>query len=149
MHLVIDDQTPVAGAEQLQVQVFTLASGCHHLVSGDGNGSDLFALTRVLTDLVLGERRAPKQLRTPLAAGDRVGDQDQGRGAGVRHGGGPDNGLAGAAGQHHDTRATLPESRHRALLVAAQLPAVLAQFDRVRLTVDVTGKVLGRPADLE
>ncbi len=67
----------------------------------------------------------------------------------MRHGGGSDDGLAGTAGQHHHTRAALPETRHRALLVVAQLPAVLAQLDRVRLAVDVTGQVLGRPADLQ
>ncbi len=65
------------------------------------------------------------------------------------HGRGTDDGLAGTAGQHHHARTTLPEPRHRALLVPAQLPAVLAQFDRVCLAVDIPGEVLGRPANLE
>ncbi len=55
VHLVVDDQTPVAGAEQVQMQILALATGGHHLVCGDRDGSDLLAFTRVLADLVLGE----------------------------------------------------------------------------------------------
>src|SRR5262249_46466197 len=43
----------------------------------------------------------------------------------------------------------VPERVGRVALIIAQVPAVLAELDRVRLAVDVTGQVFGRPADLE
>jgi hypothetical protein len=61
----------------------------------------------------------------------------------------PTSVLPGAAGQHDDARAAVPEALDGLLLVRAQRPAVLVQVDRVRLAVHVTGQVLGGPAQLE
>ena len=80
---------------------------------------------------------------------DGVGHQDQRGRAGLGHRGGADQGLAGAAGQHDDTRAAGPEPLDGLLLVGAQVPVAGVQLDVVRLAVDVAGLVLGRPADLE
>ena len=77
VHLVVDDQAPVAGVEQLEVREHAAAPGRHHLVGGDGDRADLLALAGVLADLLLGERGAGDQLALPLPAGDGVGDQDQ------------------------------------------------------------------------
>ena len=77
VHLVVDDQAPVAGAEQVQVGERAAAPGGEHLVRGDGDRADLLALAGVLADLLLGQRGAGDQLPLPLPAGDRVGDQDQ------------------------------------------------------------------------
>ena len=112
-------------------------------------GPDLLALAGVFADLVLGQRGAREQLALPLPAGDGVGDQDQRRRLGLGHRGRADQRLARAARQHHDAGAAGPERRRPPLLVVAQVPAVLAQLDRVRLAVDVAGQVLGRPAELE
>ena len=62
VHLVVDDQAPVAGVEQLEVGVDALPAGRHHLVRRDGDRPDLLAGAGVLADLVLGQRRAPEQL---------------------------------------------------------------------------------------
>ena len=77
VHLVVDDQAPVAGAEQVEVGERAAAPRGEHLVRGDGDRADLLALAGVLADLLLGQRRAGDQLALPLPAGDRVGDQDQ------------------------------------------------------------------------
>ncbi len=82
-------------------------------------------------------------------ARDRVGHQDQGRRLGLGHRGRADQGLAGAARQHDDARAAVPERVGRLALVGAQLPLGLVEVDRVRLAVDVPGEVLRRPAELE
>ena len=81
--------------------------------------------------------------------GDGVGDEDQRGRAGAGHGGRADDRLAGAAGQHDDAGAAVPEAVDGELLVVAQLPAVLLHGDLVGLAVDVAGQVLRRPADLE
>ena len=109
------------------------------------------SLTRagVLPDLVVGERRALEQLVAPLARGDGVGDEDERRRAGHRHRGRADDRLARAAREHDHAGPAVPEALCGLALVAAQLPALLAQRDRVRLAVDVAGVVLGRPAELE
>lgn len=149
MHLVVDDQAPVAGVEELQVRVDALPFGRQHLVRGDGDRPDLLPRTAVLADLLLGQRGPLHQLVLPLPGRDRIGHQDQRGRLGLRHRARPDQRLARTAGQHDHTRAAVPEALHGLLLVRPQRPAVLAQLDGVRLTVDVTGQVLGRPAQLE
>ncbi len=149
VHLVVDDESPVAGVEQLEVGVDALPAGGHHLVRGDGDRPDLLAGTGVFADLVLGQRRAVEQLMAPLPGGDRVGHQDQGRRLRLGHRRRADDGLAGAAGQHHDSGPAVPEAFDGLLLVGPHGPAVLHQRDRVCLAVDVAGEVLGRPAQLE
>ena len=66
VHLVVDDQPPVAGVEQLEVGVDALPPRGHHLVRRDGDRADLLLGAGVLADLVLGQRRAPEQLVLPL-----------------------------------------------------------------------------------
>ena len=77
VHLVVDDEAPVARVEQLEVRVDALPAGRHHLVRRDGDRPDLLAGTGVLADLVLGQRGALEQLVAPLPGGDGVGDEDQ------------------------------------------------------------------------
>ena len=149
MHLVVDDEAPVPAVEQLEVFVLTLGPPGDHLIGRDGHRPDLFALPGVLADLLFGQRRACDQLALPLPAGHGVGHQDQRRRAGFRHGCRADQGLAGAAGQHDDTGAAVPERVGCHLLVVAQRPAVLFEGDRVLFAIDITGQVLGRPPDLE
>ena len=149
MHLVVDDQAPVARAEQVEVGERAVAAGRQHLVGRDRDRPDLLALARVFADLVSRERGAGDQLALPLPPGDRVGDQDQRGRPGLGHGRRPDKRLAGAAGEHHDAGAAGPELLHRLALVGPQVPVVFGQRDRVLLAVDVTGQVFGRPAELE
>ena len=46
VHLVVDDQAPVLGVEQVQVPVLALPAGGDHLVGRDGDRPDLLALAR-------------------------------------------------------------------------------------------------------
>ena len=149
VHLVVDDEAPVAGVEQLQVGVDALAAHREHLVRRDGDRPDFLDRPGVLPDLVLGQARAPDQLVLPLPRAHGVGDEDERGGLRVRHGGRPDQRLAGAAGQHDHARPAVPEGLRGVALVVAQLPPGLVEVDRVRLAVDVPGVVLGRPAELE
>ncbi|MGZ4443316.1 MAG: DNA repair helicase XPB, partial [Nocardioidaceae bacterium] len=59
VHLVVDDETPVAGFEQLEVRVDALPAHGQDLVRRDGDGPDLLDGAGVLADLVLGQRGAP------------------------------------------------------------------------------------------
>ena len=88
VHLVVHDEAPVAGVEQVEVRVDALPPGRQHLVRRDRDRPDLLAGTGVLADLVLGQRGPPQQLVLPLPRGDGVGDQDQGRRRRPRHGAG-------------------------------------------------------------
>ena len=105
VHLVVDDQPPVAGVEQLEVAVDAGALGGHHLVRRDGDRPDLLDRAGVLADLVGRQRRTPDELVLPLPGRHRVGDQDQRGRLGVRHRGRADQRLAGAA-REHDHAAT-------------------------------------------
>ena len=109
VHLVIDDQAPVAGVEQLKVRVDTLAPQRQYLVRRDGDRAHLLAGAGVLADLVVGERGALDQLIAPLAGRDGVGDQDQRGGLGPGHRARTDQGLTGATGQDDDARTAVPE----------------------------------------
>jgi hypothetical protein len=149
VYLVVDDQAPVPGAEHVEVREDAAAPGGEHLVGGDGDRADLLALAAVLADLLLGQRGTRDQLPLPLPPGHRVGDQDQRRGAGLRHGGGADERLASPTREYDHARAAGPEVLDRLPLVRAKLPAVFAQRDRVRLAVHVPGQVLGRPTELQ
>ena len=86
----------------------------------------------------------------PLPGRDRVGHQDQRGRLGPGHRGRADERLAGAAGQHDDAGAAVPEAVDglaAGRAAASSRPA--SSVDRVRLAVDVPGQVLGRPAELE
>ena len=147
--LVIDDQPPVAGVEQIKIPVLALGFAGHHLIGRDGDRADLLALARVLADLFFGQRRTCDELALPLPAGDRVGDEDERGGLCRGHRGRTDHGLACTTGQHHHTGSARPERLGGQLLVVTQLPAVLVQLDLVGFAVDVPGEVLGRPAHLQ
>ena len=58
VHLVVDDQAPVAGVEQLEVGVDALPAHRQHLVRRDGDRADLLAGAAVLADLLLGQAGA-------------------------------------------------------------------------------------------
>ena len=115
--LVVDDEAPVAGVEQLEVGVDALPLGRHHLVRRDGDGPDLLDRAAVLADLLGREGGPPDQLVLPLPGADRVGDEDQRGRLGLGHRGRADQGLAGAARQHHDAGAAVPERLDRLALV--------------------------------
>ena len=66
VHLVVDDQAPVAGVEQVEVGVGALPPRRQHLVGRDGDRADLLAGAGVLADLVLGQRGPLEQLVLPL-----------------------------------------------------------------------------------
>ena len=149
VHLVVDDQPPVAAVEQLEVTILTLGAAGDHLIRRDRDGPDLLAFAGVLADLLLGQRGAGDQLTLPLPARDRVGDQDQGGGTRLGHRRRADERLAGTARQHDHAGAARPERVGGHLLIVAQLPTVLLERDGVRLAVDVARQVLGGPPDLE
>ena len=68
VHLVVDDEAPVAGVEQLEVRVDALPLGREHLVGRDGDRADLLAGAGVLADLVLGEASCAAPARRATAA---------------------------------------------------------------------------------
>ncbi len=148
VHLVVDDQAPVAGVEDLQVRVDPLALGRHDLIGRDGHGPDLLASPGVLADLVRCQRRATEQFVPPLAGGHGVRHQDQSRGLGERHRERAHDGLARAAGQHDDARASVPEALGRLRLVRARLPRLGVESDRMPFAIDVPGDILSGPAEL-
>ena len=125
------------------------ALGRHHLIGGNGDRTDLLLGARVLTDLLRGQRGALDQLITPLSGRDGVGDQDQRGRLRLGHGGRTDDGLACATGQDDHAGTAVEEGLGGLLLVGPQVPTRLIQLDRVGLTVDVAGQILGRPAELE
>ena len=151
MDLVVDDEPPVVGVQQVQVRVDAFAASGEHLVGGDRDGADLLARAGVLADLLLGQGGEADELLLPLTRRDRVGDQDERRRRALGHGGGAHEGLAGPAGQDDHARAPRPEALHRLALVGAQLEGAggVGQGDGVGLAVDVAGQVLGRPAQLD
>ena len=97
--LVVDDEPPVVGVQQVQVRVDAFAASGEHLVGGDRDGADLLARAGVLADLLLGQGGEADELLLPLTRRDRVGDQDERRRRALGHGGGAHEGLAGPAGQ--------------------------------------------------
>ena len=148
MHLVIDDQAPVAGVEDLEVGIDALPLGGHHLIRGNGDRANLLAGSAVLADLVGGERRATQKLFAPLACAHRVGDEDERRGLSECHGECADDGLACAAGEYDDTGTTVPKALGRFGLVRPRLPISGVKADGMALAIDITGDVLRRPAEL-
>src|SRR5215468_1923624 len=129
--------------------VLALPARGHDLVGGDRDRADLLAFAAVFADLVLGQGRARDELALPLPAGHGIRDEDQRGRLRLRHRRRTHERLARAARKHDHAGAPLPERVGRVALVIAQVPAVLAELHRVRLAVDVTGQVFGRPADLE
>ena len=149
MDLVVDDEAPVAGIEELEGAVFALGFARDHLVGGDGDGLDFLLFAGVFADFVFGQGGAAQELVAPLAAGDGIGNQDERGGFRLGHRSGADDGFAGAAWEHDDAGAAGPEGLGGVLLVVTQLPAVVIEGDRMGLAIDVAGEILGRPAGLE
>jgi hypothetical protein len=150
MDLVVDDQAPVLGPQEVDMGVRTLPAGDEDLVGRERHRPDLLALARVLADLVFAEARAGEQLAPPLPGRDRVGDEDQRAGAGAGHRGQPDQRLPRAAGEHDHSAAGGRERVDRLHLVGPQgEPGVGAQRDRVGGAGHVAGPVVRRPAGLE
>ena len=96
MDLVVDDEAPVAGIEELEGAVFALSFARDHLVGGDGDGLDFLLFAGVFADFVFGQGGAAQELVAPLAAGDGIGDQDERGGFRLGHRSGADDGFAGA-----------------------------------------------------
>ena len=99
--LVVDDQTPVAGVEDLEVRVDPFPLGSQYLICRDRHGADFLLGSGVLTYLVRRELGTTKEFVSPLSGCDGVRHQNEGRCLGQRHGEGTHDGLAGPAGQHH------------------------------------------------
>ena len=149
VHLVVDDQAPVAAVEQFQMAILAFGAPGDHLIGGDGDRTDLFTFTGVLADLGFGERRPGDQFAFPLPARNGVGDQDECGCPGLGHGRRTNEGLARTARQYHHAGAASPERVDRHLLVIPEFPVGFDQPDVVCLAVDVAGQILGGPADLE
>ena len=134
VHLVVDDQAPVALVEQVEVGelrsrrlLVALAAIGEDLVGGDGDRPDLLALAGVLADHRRGRASVLSSSSShPLAHGHDVGASGSASGSCSRcHGADADDGLAGAAGQHDDAAAAAAvaagvEDVHRLALVVAQ-----------------------------
>ena len=102
VHLVVDDESPVAGLEELQVGVHAVPLGRDDLIRCDGDRAHFLAGPGVLADLVGGEGGAPHQLVLPLSGRDGVGHQDERRAASPCHRSSSHDRLASSTGQHDD-----------------------------------------------
>ena len=100
--LVIDDEAPVAGVEDLEVRVDALALRRHDLVRRDGDRANLLLRARVFPDLIGGQGGAPNEFLAPLASGNGIRDEDERCRLGKGHGEGADDRLARAAREHDD-----------------------------------------------
>ena len=149
VHLVVDDEAPVAGVEQIEILVLALRLSRHHLIGRDGDGTNLLALTRILADLLLGERRTRDELTLPLPSRNGIRHQDERRRLRFGHRRGTDHRLARATGEHDDARAARPERVGCHLLVVPQVPLLLLQLDRMCLAVDIAREILRGPAHLQ
>ncbi len=160
MHLVINDQAPVAPVKQRQVHelgVLPLAPR-HDLVGRNRDRPNVFGQPAVFRDLVLAQRRFVEQLANPLPHRGHAGSEDQRRGLESRHAGHADDRFSRAARKRDDSRAAARasggvKSSGGALLIEAkpkrlpiQRPA--AQSEAQGLAVRVTRQVFGGKADL-
>ena len=149
MYLVVDDEAPVPGVEDLKVGVDALPFRRHHLIRRDGDRTDLLLGARVLPDLVGGQGGAAEELVAPLTGSDGVRDEDEGCCLREGHGEGAHDGLAGAAREHDDPRAAVPKALCSLGLVGPGLPGVGIEADRMPLAIDVASDVLGGPTELD
>ena len=77
MDLVVDDEAPIAGIEELEGPVFALRFACDYLVGSDGDRLDFLLFAGVFAYFVFGQGGAAQELVAPLSAGDGIGDQDE------------------------------------------------------------------------
>ena len=102
VHLVVDDEPPVERVEERQMRVLAFAAGGENLVGRDRDRLDLFDLTGILADLVLGESRALEELCPPLPRRHGVRHENQRRRLRRRHRPRADKGFSRAAGENDD-----------------------------------------------
>jgi hypothetical protein len=100
LDLVVDDQSPLPGVEQLSVAVHPGG-----LVGGDRHRSNTFLAAVILADLVVGQRRLACQRLSPLCRKLPTRHQDQSLAAHRRDGG--DGGDRLAAARRADVDACL------------------------------------------
>ena len=105
--LVVDDQSPVALVEEMEVGEVAVLLGPvgHDLVGGQGDRRQRLGIAGVGADQRGVEVGLVEDLPLPLLDGGRAGGQDQGLGLERRHGRQADDRLAGTAGQDDHARA--------------------------------------------
>ena len=79
MHLVIDDEPPIALVEDPEVAeaAVAIAPIGEHLISGDRDGAEIFAFTRVLAHVVGAEVGLVERLVAPLVNGRGARREDE------------------------------------------------------------------------
>ena len=147
--LVVDDQPPITGVEDLEVRVDPFPLDGQYLIRRNRHGADFLLGSGVLTYLVRRELGTTKEFVPPLSGCNGVRHQNQGRCLGQRHGESTHDGLAGPARQHHHSRSAVPESVGCLDLIVAWLPFGRVQCDGVTLAVDVSRDVFGRPPEFD
>ena len=107
VHLVVDDQAPVALVEQREVGEVAVLLGPvgHDLVGGQGHRRDRPSSRRCRSRPGRRRGRSCRGSRAPLLDGGGAGGQDQRALLQERHGRDADDRLARAAGQHDHARA--------------------------------------------
>ena len=79
MHFVVNDQSPIALIEQIEMgeRVLLARAVGHDLIGGQGHGAHVFCRARILPDRVLGDSGLIEQLVEPLPRCGHAGHQDQ------------------------------------------------------------------------
>jgi hypothetical protein len=161
VHLVIDDQPPVALVEELEMGELALLARAvrENLIGGNGNRADFLLAAAVFANVLLGQGRLVEQLALPLAGGGDAGGQDERRGPHQGHARHPHDGLARAARQHDHARtaafraASMKYLRRLALVIArGEWPARNgdgAQSQRESLADQVPREVFGGETQLD
>src|SRR5437763_12783746 len=156
MDLVVNDESPVALGEELEVQeLFALAATVgEQLIGRQRDRAELFFVTAVFADLIGRQIGLVEDLVAPLAKRAHVGGEDEGLSLEFAHHTEADDGLSSAAGQHDDARPApvrtvgVKETHGLFLIVAQQeRPAgrrVGPQPDRQRSALHVTGEIFHR-----
>ena len=160
MHLVIDDQPPVAAVEQLQVLEFgvLVLPPRHDVVGSHGDRLHFFGQAVVFAHLVGRERGLVEDFRDPLPRGGDAGGEHQRRGPHLAHARQADDRLARPARQHDhaaaaaDAAGGVKHAGRRPLIVAERERLArggrLAERDIQPFALAVAGQVLGGKADL-
>ena len=159
VHLVVDDEPPIALVEQREVQEVRIAPVApgHDLVGGDRDGANRLGLAGVFADFIFAQGGLVEQLADPLARRGDAGGEDERRALQLVHAGHADDRFSRPARQGDDSRSPARASsrvirRRGAGLVGPQgerQPSRCdsAQRDGQRFTRGIAGQVLGRIAD--
>jgi hypothetical protein len=147
VHLVVDDQPPLAAVEQLTVAVHPRGA-----VGRDRHRANLLLAAVVLADLVGGERGVREQFLAPLARQLSPGHENQRFALDGRQNPHRGDGLAAARRTDQHARVRLQKVREPRLLV---VPKFEIQFDRqvvaaveVALVPDGVARLVEDPLDL-